>query len=360
MNCCSNCFSDQGLKSIVQTTSAVLGNCDFCETKDTSIVSCEVLSSSFDQLFELYVNHDNASHSLQQKKPFLLHEHLQIYWVNLFNNELLKNKDIKQLVNQIGRGSAIYTASLFEEPVEFQFLIDTDSVPAKDLQLKWDNFSQEIKEKNRFFLSEMIDVDTLESVFERLVVTYPQGTEFFRARISDVELPLDKLGKPPAPLASPGRANPVGIPYLYVSDTEKTTLYETRIALHEGITIGKFIAKEPISLVSLKSIADYGPFEILDKNFTLEEFIQFRPYLLKLGDELSKPVRKQDVNLDYLPTQFLCEFIKSRLGFDAVEYKSAMNPEGYNLAVFNDDKLDCVEANFYTVTDLEYKWLKIF
>ncbi len=88
----------------------------------------------------------------------------------------------------------------------------------------------------------------------------------------------------------------------------------------------------------------------------MEEFISFRPYLLKLGDELSKPVRRQDVNLDYLPTQYLCEFIKSELGFDAVEYKSAMNPEGHNLAIFNDSKLECVGAKFYKVNDLQYSW----
>ena len=340
----------------MEASSTVIGNCDFCETKAISLISCEALSSSFDQLFELYANHTDAHRSLQQAQPFLLHEHLQIYWSKLFNTKLLKDKDIKQLVNQIGRGSALYNEDLFEQPVEFEFLIDSVAMPAENLQLKWDNFSREIKERNRFFLSEMIDMDSLDSVFERLVVTYPAGTIFYRASISDQKLSLDQLGKPPAPLTTPGRANPVGIPYLYVSDSEQTTLYETRIALHEGITIGKFIANESINMVSLKSITNYGPFEILDRDFTLEEFIQFRPYLQKLGDELSKPVRKQDVNLDYLPTQFLCEYIKSKLGFDAVEYKSAMNPEGFNLAIFNDNKLECVDARFYTIIDLKYNW----
>jgi hypothetical protein len=280
-----------------------------------------------------------------------------LYWGKLFNRALLKAKDIKQLVNQIGRGSSLYAAELFEKPVEYEFLKATGTMPAADLQLKWDSFAKEIKEKNRFFLNEVIDTDDLDSVFGRLADTYPPGKTFYRARISEDSLPSGQLGKPPAHLTTPGRANPVGIPYLYVSDSEKTTLYETRIALHEGITIGKFIAKEPINFVSLKNILEYGPFEILDRGFTLEEFILFRPYLQKLGDELSKPVRKQDVNLDYLPTQYLCEYIKSKLGFDAVEYKSAMNADGYNLAIFNDVKVECVEANFYRVTDLQYSWL---
>lgn len=331
------------------------GKCDFCESKDSFIVRCENLAIHFDQLFELYINNAENSHSLADDRTYLLHEHLQVYWSKLFNHQVLKAKDTKQLINQIARGGNFFSEKLFEQPVEFEVLTETASLPAVDLQLKWESFSEEIKQKNRFFLSEKIDTDELQSIFERLAVTYPIDTSFYRARISDEPLPINQLGKPPQKSTTPGRANPVGIPYLYISESEKTTLYETRIALHEGITIGKFIAKEPMNLVSLKNIADYGPFEILDRGFSLEEFIQYRPYLQSLEHELSRPVRKQDVHLDYLPTQFLCEFIKS-LGFDAVEYKSAMHKNGYNLAVFNDEKLECVEAKFYTVKDLEYKW----
>jgi len=356
MTCCVNCFNDSALKSWIETLSVAIGDCDFCDSKDVAILPCVDLSTSFDELFDLYENSPNAEWSLGRAEPTLLHEHLSLYWPKLFNHELLKPKDIKQLVNQIGRGSSFYLDQFFEEPVEYAYLSWSPDEPTDDLKLKWDNFAREIKEKNRFFLSEVIDMDVLDSVFERLAVTYAAGTEFYRARISEDKLPLARLGKPPAADTTPGRANPVGIPYLYVSDSEETTLYETRIALHESITIGKFVCNEPISLVSLKGILDYGPFEIMDRGFELVDFIQFRPYLIKLGDELSKPVRKQDVNLDYLPTQYLCEYIKSKLGFDAVEYKSAMNPHGYNLAIFNDHKLECVSANHYKVKDLTYKW----
>ncbi|WAC42240.1 RES family NAD+ phosphorylase [Pedobacter sp. SL55] len=343
------------MKSRIQAMNWDFGKCNFCESEAEFIVRCEDLAVHFDPLFELYVNHAENSHSLNPDRTYLLDEHLQLYWSKLFNTKLLKAKDIKHLINQIGRGGGFFSEALFEQPVELKVLMETELMPALDLQLKWQSFSDEIKEKNRFFLSEKIDTDELQSIFERLAVTYPKDTTFYRARISDEPLPIAQLGKPPQKSTTPGRANPVGIPYLYVSESEKTTLYETRIALHEGITIGKFVAKEPLNLVSLKNIADYGPFEILDRGFSLEEFIQYRPYLQSLEHELSKPVRKQDVHLDYLPTQFLCELIKS-LGFDAVEYKSAMHANGYNLAVFNDEKLECLDAKFYTVKDLEYKW----
>jgi hypothetical protein len=221
--------------------------------------------------------------------------------------------------------------------------------------LQWDSFANDIKFNNRFFLTKKLDTDLLQSVFERLGKTYNKGHEFFRARISDELIIPANLGKPPVPLTSGGRANPVGIPYLYLSTDLKTTLYETRISLHETLTIGKFVVTDNINLISLTNVAKFGPFEIQDKGFSVEEFIGFRPYLQKLESELSRPVRKQDVHLDYLPTQFLCEFLKS-LGFDAVEYKSAMNPDGSNLALFNDSKVECIESKLYRVSSLKYSW----
>lgn len=355
MNCCVDCFSDQGLKNRIEASSSIIGSCDFCGSVAVIIINCEDLSSSFEQIFGLYTSHPNAEKSLQDGKPYLLHEHLLKYWSRLFNTDLLNDLTVKQLVNQIGRGTSIYSTPLFENPVEIEFLLGTATAPAEDLELKWDSFSEEIKTRNRFFLSEKIDTEDLQSIFERLATIHPKGTEFYRARISDKKLRLDKLGKPPLHLTTPGRANPVGIPYLYVSESEETTLYETRVALHESLTIGRFVAKETISLVSLRNIDRLGPIDIIDRGFTLEEFISYRPYLIKLEQELSSPVRKQDVHLDYLPTQFLCEFIKS-LGFDAVEYKSAMNINGYNLAIFNDQKLACKGAKFVYVKDIKYSY----
>lgn len=355
MNCCTNCFSDPGLRSRIETISKTTGKCDFCESTGVELVSCELLSAPFEQLFELYVNHPSAEKSLKHGRPLLLHEHLKAYWQKLFNTALLKDKDVKQLVNQIGRGSDIFNAQLFEEPVEIALFLDNQDQPAENLERKWDLFSEEIKRINRFFISEMIDTETLSSVFERLVITYPAGTCFYRARISDKLLSNVELGKPPFELATPGRANPVGIPCLYVSESEETTLYETRVALHEGISIGKFKLTESMSVVSLRNVSSFGPFEITDRGFVIEEFVRFRPYLQKLENELSRPVRKQDVHLDYLPTQFLCEYIKSE-GFDAVEYKSGMNEQGYNLAVFNDQKLNLESSTHYKVNNLKYEW----
>jgi hypothetical protein len=358
MNCCSHCFFDASLKQMIESSGGNQGNCDFCGTKGTTVVSCASLSVIFGELFELYTPHPSALASLKIDTGVLLYEHLLAYWPNLFNIKLLELKIVKFLVDQIGRAGDQYDQALFEQPVEFSFLVNDTPEEVEGLELAWESFADDIKYHNRFFVNEKVDTELLESIFERLVLSIPAGTDFFRARLSSALLPAEEMGKPPATLTTAGRANPVGIPYLYLCNDLKTTLYETRIALHETVSVARFINTEPINMVSLKKIDSLGPFEILDKQFSLGEFITYRPYLKKLESELSKPVRKQDVHLDYLPTQFLCEFFKS-MGFEAVEYKSSMNPSGSNLALFNDRKVRCEEVRFYQVNDLNYNWAEL-
>jgi len=355
MNCCDCCFLDTSLQKIIVSLSRVKGECDFCGSKDVALVSCEMISEYFAPLFELYVPHPVTGGLIKSFGPVLLHQHLKNYWPNLFNCKLLDDKLINLLVDAIGKGGDLYSEGLFQKPVELNSIINKSQDEKDSLELKWDSFAEDIKYHNRFFISQKVDTDLLQSIFERLQHTFPAGHEFYRARISETKLGIHEMGKPPFQITTAGRANPVGIPYLYLSSDLRTTLYETRISLHETLTVGKFISSEPISLVSLKNIDMLGPFEILDKKFQIDEFTRYRPYLQKLESELSKPVRKQDLQLDYLPSQFLCEFCKS-MGFDAVEYKSAMNISGSNLALFNDKKVNCVEVKFYTINSLTYNW----
>lgn len=347
MNCCVNCFCDVRLQEQIKSMSNITGNCDFCLSSNVITVDCELLTESFEDIFALYES--NASSNI------FLHEHLKEFWVGLFNPNLPIN-NIKLLVYAIGRSSSNYSKDLFESPVNFQSHIVDES--AKTLELQWEVFANELKQDNRFFLNENIDLGFIEVNLLRLAKTYYPSTLFYRSRIGNTQIPLDQLGKPPKQFATSGRANPEGIPYLYVSDSIETTIYETRSSLYDRLTVGTFKLNAPLQVISLNKIEELSPFEIKEKGFELEEFINIRPYLLRLQSELSKPIRKQDSALDYLPTQYLCEFIKLK-GFDAIEYKSAMHKGGYNLAVFKDENLECVDAMFIDVTELKYDYKEI-
>ena len=66
----------------------------------------------------------------------------------------------------------------------------------------------------------------------------------YRARINQdgqaVAYSVSEMGTPPNKTSTAGRANPQGIPYLYLSKTLETTLYETRATFLDYISVGIF------------------------------------------------------------------------------------------------------------------------
>lgn len=82
-------------------------------------------------------------------------------------------------------------------------------------------------------------------------------------------------------------------------------------------------------------------------------------YLEKLNTEMSKSLRRSDSTLDYVPTQYIVDFIKSiehndEQEYDGIEYNSTTNPGGYNLAIFNPDLFECVSVSVYDIEKLQY------
>lgn len=70
-------------------------------------------------------------------------------------------------------------------------------------------------------------------------------------------------------------------------------------------------------------------------------------------------MRRKDDVLDYLPTQYITDFVKSIENegvsiYSGIEYKSVMNDKGYNLAIFNPDLFECEEVNTVNITQLNY------
>jgi len=98
---------------------------------------------------------------------------------------------------------------------------------------------------------------------------------------------------------------------------------------------------------------NYSPM-LYAENEVLEEFMTYLPFIINLENELSKPLRRDDNELDYLPTQYIAEFIKS-LGFDGLRYKSSLSSTGHNLAIFNPNKLRCIEVVVLEVEEIKFK-----
>jgi hypothetical protein len=70
-------------------------------------------------------------------------------------------------------------------------------------------------------------------------------------------------------------------------------------------------------------------------------------FLERLGEELTRPVVPQGAPFDYVPSQYLCEYIK-KCGNVGVLYRSAVS-EGINLALFNPELATAQSVRQYEV-----------
>lgn len=350
MNCCINCFTSSYLTNIIQSNKEV-GDCDFCGTNNTSVYSSKWLLPFFRNIFTLYKVDDESTTTLWDS----INEDFEIIEENcLASSENLFKSIVEDEYKEF--------SDIFENNVSFQSK-DLLDLKLSDIHTTWDRFKEEIKFENRFHISKdnLIDLKKLEGYFkhEAFIKVIRNGRSYFRCRISDKKgFKNEEMWNPPKEYATSGRANPKGISYLYLGNSVETTLYETRASLFDYVSVGEFRLKENIKLLDLRN----PNYDIIpwSENYEddVELFIIYGSFIKTLQEEISLPIRKQDKELDYIPTQYISEFIKS-LGFDGVEYQSSLNADGHNIAIFNPNKFECIGTKTYDITSIKLEYSEI-
>jgi len=340
MNCCASCFNSKQLIRIVESHSKK-GQCQFCHSKDVHLMPAKELIIFFRNLFDQYIE-DDVNGDLLDKQI------LEDFPGQIFSN---KSKNIKNLLEEI-----ISTEkSTFQRVIDNKVLLENKKENLTQVSKIWSNFKNEIKFTNRFHIQNHLDLEKLKNLFtkeESLTKHIKPDSVFFRGRFSTKEgLSIDKMSAPPPDKATSGRANPKGIAYLYLANDHKTVMYELRSALYDYLTIGHFKSTKYVKILNLNDEVIYDPM-LWTESEEILDFLNYNPFIRQFQEDLSKPIRRNDKEIDYLPTQYICEFIKS-IGFDGVEFQSSLNSEGYNLAIFQIEKFECIKAEVFEITNID-------
>ena len=346
MNCCINCFESSYLKSIIVNSNSIQGDCDYCKSQNVDIYKASELNLFFRNIIDLYKEDTHNGKSIEKQI-------ISDFPKKTFTETLISSGNIKSLLQEIMKDDLGEYNNILNNPVSLKIdLLGVEETIIKPLSLSWDNFSDEIKKKNRFHFVSALDLEKLKSLFKHFEKEITKGKKFYRARISGSKSVYKKedMGNPPAHLAKSGRANPEGISYLYLAGDLETTLYEVRASLFDYVSVGTFKLDDNIKVVNL-SEETYDIFSHAESE-TLDELIIHKSFIRKLEEELSKPRRRSDSELDYLPTQYLSELIKS-MECDGIEFKSSLNKKGLNLVIFNPEKFRCIEVKLYDIEDIE-------
>lgn len=316
-HCCPECFGDRGLrKYIIPSLDPSRGKCDFCESTDVDLIEPEKLADVFGLLVDAYEPDPNGRSLVEWMKED---------W-QLFSHHRMDLARSKELLSEI-----LDDGDIVRRPFV------PSSAYRSEALAQWETLRDELMYKNRYFLDEALDADRLRELLDHLP-TDEMPLTWHRARILNQTDPysIGEMGAPPKRYATHGRANPPGIPYLYLSSLPETAAAELRPHTGEVACVADFTLSSPLNAVNLCNPRRLvSPFLLADAS-AIGQLRADIPFLERLGDELTRPVLPSGAAIDYIPSQYLCEFIK-KTGKDGVVYRSSVS-DGINLALFNPEK----------------------
>ncbi len=221
----------------------------------------------------------------------------------------------------------------------------------------WEDVKNEVKTNTRFFcpMDSIVDVlDDFDLDTDSLMLF--RDDKFFRAGVHHKEEPAFKkedMGCPPTPeLAKPGRANPNGIRYLYLCCDNKTPFYEVRPYYLDRVDIGEFrILEDNVKIVDFTEKVNLFKVFYDNGEDAFKQKVKRRVLFDAISSDLSKPIRSFDTELEYVPTQYICEYFKDS-GADGIMFKSSVRTAGKNLVLFHPEKAECVEVFPYEVSKI--------
>jgi len=99
------------------------------------------------------------------------------------------------------------------------------------------------------------------------------------------------------------------------------------------VTLATLRPQKELFLVDLTSVpAIPNPFGCAAENLTW--LIRRNAFLRCLNEALSEPVRRDDADIEYVPTQYAAEIIKDA-GYDGILYGSSLADGGTNVVLFD-------------------------
>lgn len=336
MKVCPNCFNDPELKSYIETTSTENGKCDFCNSEtDSALLDIEELKDFFKEYLDIFSESADGEQLIEMIKTD---------W-NLFSVNVDIQKILSDILDVIG---SFYTGP--NPKVKYlDEIIECTSY--------WEILKEDLKWKRRF----LTDIDEITDLgwdsFFNKQITLSAHVPLFRARIhkdaGQNEFSVNEMGCPAREIAPVGRANPQGIPFLYLSKSSETTLYETRATFLDEISIGQFKIKDDADIVLVDFTEEVSAFEIFTNEESIKESTKGIQLKKKISLDLSKPIRRYDSELEYLPTQFICEFVRYITGADGILFNSSSHSDGINIVLFEEEKVECVSVDKHQVTQIK-------
>jgi hypothetical protein len=386
MNCCVNCFMDENLIDFIDRDGYVLGDCDFCQSKNEEICDlnelCEYFKHKLSSLFSLYdspyVTHfqyqfGNLKNNDTDDKNDLL-SLIQIDW-NVFNLDILTENNAYKLLYEIKKYIDVQYTPFRNVTIDNM----KENVWFRDMagyfhKNHWDVFKEILLHDFRFFpfKSRKLDIDLEKTMdFELFSMSSSilwMESILYRGRVhtKKTDTPYDKSEMliPDNDIITNGRANPIGINYLYLANNIETVFTEVRAWKNGQISVATIEINEDLHIVDLtnehKLLRRVSAFD-KESNILLQSILAYNDLMDIFAEEISRPINPNESTYGYILTQFICEKIKTfnkddkNPTFDGIKFKSAVG-DGINYILFSDEKVTVNDVDLYAIKDIEVNY----
>lgn len=363
--CCVNCLQDGYLKQLV-LQSDTSGDCDYCGSRDVPVAPTSSIGRLVRQgLLKVYEISDPLPKDLSRKgfQPEGVPVELVLTEEHALSASLPHEVWSRLAVDLLTDAMSSQDDAIIDLGT---FMVDRDWESESQ---SWIKFTHDVKYYSRFHqvvesTSNRAFEGKLGTMLESFGRTLPCGTYVYRARIvrrdDSYRRTPEFLGPPPPDRARSSRMSPVGISYLYVSDTAETCVAEVRPPVGSMVVVGEFCTNKELRILDLTILPSiFDPSVTRYSKDFLDDFVY----------SISKPVLPDDSDLEYLPTQALSEFVRDH-GYQGIKYRGSQEfGIGINYAFFcgSPDQLDtdCPHpfrvlpsfADWFQLTHVDEYWI---
>jgi RES domain-containing protein len=149
-----------------------------------------------------------------------------------------------------------------------------------------------------------------------------------------------------------GRANPRGIPVLYLATDRDTALAEVRPWIGAVISVALLVTERELNVIDCSKY--HARDSILD---VFDDHTKSRAdgIWVAIDRAFATPVNKEDEAKDYIPTQVLADLFKAE-GYDGLVYKSLLSDDGFNIALFNLNDAMVINCGLSKLDSIDFKF----
>lgn len=219
----------------------------------------------------------------------------------------------------------------------------TDQTTFASWRSYWD-FAREVTHERRYLLSaaSRAFLDELVRTSAKRQSKLPAAHRLCRAQVAHSEYDHPDAGLLPRPAdpqrmiplpnaASDGRANPRGIPCLYMADDRHTAIAEVRPWIGSLVSVAIMRTLKDQRLVDVRNDSNRTPIYLEDEPSPPEREAAVWSHVARAFRE---PVLREDDRAGYASTQIIAEAFRNH-GYDGIAYGSAFGEGRTNIVLFD-------------------------